>query len=191
MTKKPATEPPVLEGQVSLEKYLNALDGPLPETETTPDDTTASRMLRELGAMEKAIGANSAMAEAERAKITSWETEVNTPLQNRALYLREQLERYAIHERTTNDRKTISLPFGTLASRPAQPLWDIRPEFSEWAQTAAPDLLKVTYTPLKTEVKSKFIIDSEGHAVDPVTGVIIPGIEVTQPADYTVTVKPR
>jgi hypothetical protein len=193
MSQKPPAEHPVLEGQISLDEYLNQLDGPLPETgdDATPDDATASRMLRELGTMEKAIAANSAMAVAERAKITQWETTVNEPLQNRALYLRSVLEQYAIHERTVSDRKTISLPFGTLSTRPATPVWDIYPAFNDWAKTAAPDLLKVTYTPIKNDIKAKFVVDSDGHAVDTVTGVMVPGIEVTQPTDYNVQIKTR
>lgn len=191
MTKPPDT-PVVLDGQISLDDYLNELDGPLPDpSDATPDDATASRMLRELGTMEKAIAANSSMATAERAKISQWEMAVNEPLVNRALYLRTQLEQYAIHERAVSDRKTINLPFGTLTTRPAAPQWEIFPAFTDWAKTAEPDLLKVTYTPVKNDIKAKFVVDSDGHAIDTVTGVMVPGIEVTQPADYTVTVKTR
>jgi hypothetical protein len=178
--------------QISLESYLNELDGPLPTegTDLSVDDTVASRLLRELATMEKAIAANSAIAETERAKITSWETTVNTPLQNRALWLRGQLEAYAIFERTTKERKTIALPFGTLTTRPASAEWQVGGEFIEWAKANRADLLRVKYEPDKTAIKSAYIIDSDGQVTDEF-GVEIPGLTVNQHSgEFVPTIKP-
>lgn len=190
MTKKqPPQEPAVLEGQISLEEYLEQLDGPNPEAgdEFTADDAMASRLLRELGTLEKTMEANSQLAEAERAKISLWESTVNEPLSNRVAWLRGQLEQYGLHERAASERKTISLPFGTIKTYPKAAQWNIGPEFIEWAKSANPTLLRTKYEPEKDLIKATFETDSENRAVDPDLGTVIPGITVT-PATVTAKV---
>lgn len=184
---------PVLEGQITLNEYLNELDGPLPEegAEITTDDTVASRLLRELSVLEKGIAANAATAERERAKITGWETRVNEPLQNKALWIRGQLEQYALHERRTSDRKTISLPFGTLTTRPKDPVWEIGQEFVDWARTSAPEFVRAKYEPIRDIIKKTLVPDSEGNALDVATGVPVPGVKVVVETDYAATIKPN
>jgi hypothetical protein len=192
MTKKLPPEVPVLKGQITLDEYLNELDGPMPDqgTDITADDTIASRLLRELGSLEKQIAANTSTADYERAKITQWETVVNTPLQERALWLRGQLEQYALHERREHDRKTINLPFGVLSTRPKEARWEISDEFIEWARsTGSMEFLRTKYEPERGVIKEYFTPNSEGEATDSM-GVTIPGIHVVKDADYSVTVKP-
>jgi hypothetical protein len=183
-----------LDGQISLDEYLTSLDGPLDETETEmgTDDVWANRMLRELAAAEKNIRTNTAMADAERAKITAWEAVVNDPLQKRALWLREQLEKYAVYVRTNEDRKTVHLPFGKITTTPKADEWLIDAEsFVAWARTAGvADLYRVPEpVPNRTVIKGAFAVDSEGHAVDTATGETIPGIEVRKSDAYNIQIK--
>lgn len=188
---KTHTEPEPLEGQISLDDYLTELDGPNPGPgeDFTADDVMASRLLRELSALEKSIDANSQLAAAERAKISQWEAVVNEPLANRASWLRSQLELYGLREREASDRKTISLPFGTIKTYPKAAQWNIGPEFIDWARRAAPQLLRTKYEPIKDLVKETFTTDSGNHAVDPSLGTTVPGITIT-PATITAKVDP-
>lgn len=182
-----------LDGQISLDDYLTQLDGPLEEGETDMglDDVWANRMLRELGIVEKRIKANTDMATSERAKITMWETSVNEPLQNRAVWLRARIEDYAAYAREQEDRKTISLPFGRVASTPKQAEWVIGPEFIGWAkQSGIADLIRYPEPqPNRSAVKSALIADSDGNAVT-LEGELVPGVTVTPVTGYNVTIRP-
>jgi Bacteriophage Mu Gam like protein len=182
--------PDVLEGQISLEDYLDQLDGPNPETgeDINPDLDMAARLMRELAKLEKAIDANAQRAAAERAKITSWETTVNEPLQNRAVWLRTQLEGFALHEREKSGMKTFSMPYGEIATTQKGAQWDIGPEFVEWAKAAAPQLLRTKYEPEVAKIKATFEA-AEREAVDKDLGTIVPGISITPPT-ITAKVKP-
>lgn len=187
------------ENSLSLEQYLDGTDGLEDAVGTemdivSGDDVMASQMLRRLGAIEKQIEANSAIASAERQRITDWEVSVNTTLQNNALYLRSVLEQYALHERIESDRKTINLPFGVLKTTPTSPKWTIsdRDEFVAWAErTGNNDLVRIKKEPALSELKSKMSLNSDGVAVDEI-GMEVPHVVVEHPEKpFNVNVKPN
>lgn len=180
----------------TLEEFLSATDGLSEATETAGtlpenDDSEAAKALRELGRLERMAAANSAMAAQERTKITEWETEVNTPIQNRANRLRAMLEGYAVLERTRDEsRKTISTPFGTIKTTPKQPVWVIDDEiFIQWAMENAPELVKTTRTPEKAKLKAAY--QRVGVAAkDPISGDEVAGVEIIDaPEKYSITIK--
>ena len=183
--------------QPTLADYL-AENDPLPdgieESETIPPhaDPDAARALRELGQLEKRIEANAATAKAERQKITDWEDAVNHPLQARAAWLYSLLAKYAVDERTLDDkRKTITTPFGILKTLPAKEVWEIdEPVFIKWAEKHNPSLVKVVKTPEKQKLKTYYTPTGD-HAVDPIEGITVEGVKIVKPErPFTVTIKP-
>lgn len=184
------------ETTITLDKYLDDTDGLNPATETEAkiperDDEEAARALRALGFLERQAAANTALAAAQRTKITEWETSVNTTLQTRMLWLRSILEGYALHERTVDDkRKTISTPFGVLKTTPKQPIWEIDDEiFIQWAETEAPELVKIVKTPEKAKLKAAYTRVGD-TAKDPITGNEVAGVTITDPdTKFSVTIK--
>lgn len=180
----------------SLTDYLHETDA-LPDSieasGTIPQhaDPDAARALRELGELENRIEANTAIAKVERQKITDWETTVNGPLQARAQWLYSLLAKYAVDERILDDkRKTITTPFGTIATKPAQDVWEIdETTFIAWAEKHNPSLVKVVKTPEKAKLK-QFYQAVAGKVVDPIEGVTVEGVKILPPErPFTVTVK--
>lgn len=183
--------------QPTLADYL-AENDPLPdrieETQTIPPhaDPDAAKALRELGQLQRHIEANTATAKAERQKITDWETAVNQPLQDRATWLYSILAKYAVDERTLDEkRKTINTPFGILKTLPAQKVWEIdEPAFIKWAEENNPSLVKVVKTPEKAKLK-QFYQAAGDHVIDPIKGDVVDGVSLKDPErPYTVTIRP-
>jgi hypothetical protein len=181
----------------TLDDYLAEHDGLDPAIEANKripnkQDEQAARALREMGRLRARIDANKAAAERERAKITTWETTVNEPLQTRYAWLHSLLTAYAINERNLDpSRKTIQTPYGHLATKPAQRKWKIDPDkFTAWAKEHAPDLIKITTTPKLAEVKKAYR-DADGKAVD-MFGQVAEGVTIEDPENpFTVDVKPE
>jgi hypothetical protein len=181
----------------TLDEYLAENDGLDPDIEANKwipnkQDEQAARALREMGRLRSRIDANKATAERERAKITTWETSVNEPLQERYAWLHSLLTKYAINERNLDpSRKTIQTPYGKLATKPKQREWKIDADkFTAWAKEHAPDLIKITTTPKLAEVKRAYR-DADGKAVD-MFGQVAEGVTITDPeTPYTVDVKPE
>lgn len=178
--------------QQTLDQYLHELDGPAPDVDLeftlTQDDEWANRMLRELAVAEKKINSNSAMASAERAKITGWEASVNEPLQNRALWFRSQLEQYALHAREEG-RPTVSLPFGTVSTTKKQDEWRVGPEFVQWAtENGFVDMLKVERKPILNVLKKALSVDSDGNAIT-ADGELAEGVTVDTSVRYSISIK--
>lgn len=178
----------------SLSEYLDSVEGDTEaqEVELLGDDAYANRMLRELGSLRKQMKANSDVAAFERAKITDWERLVNDPLENRATYLYDNLTAYALNERTARDRKTISLPFGTISTTLEQPKWTVDPEaFLPWAKDSQweADLVRTKLEPALAKIKALSVIDSDGNVVFTETGELIPGVTATTGTSYKPAVK--
>lgn len=181
----------------SLDDYLDDLDALEPEIEANnfipnKQDEQAARALRQMGRLRARIDANKSAAERERGKITNWETRVNEPLQTRYAFLHSLLTKYAINERHLDPtRKTIQTPHGTLATKPAQPKWEIDAEtFVAWAKKHAPNLVKTTEVPRLADLKKTFEA-KEGQAVDTMLGVVAEGVKITPPDHpYTATIDP-
>lgn len=190
----------------TLDEYLSGDDGEiLTAGELSPgsDPDKINRVLHRLGTLQKQIDANAALAEAQRKRVTEWETMVNTPLQESANFLLKELTYYALKEREANPKKaTISLPSGKLATRAAAAKVEVEDPtaYLRWALTQSKaqhelrDTFKVETKPMLPAIKKLFSangdtlewVDHEGE-VRPV-----PGTKVTQPPEpFTVVVTPN
>lgn len=187
--KAPSEE---LAGQVSIDDYLSADFDTLVEGEVEVSlggDQDATWALRKLAAIVKQKKANDSIAEAEAGRIARWLDEVNAPLRKQAAYLTTILEGYARHERETTGRKTIILPYGKIASRPAADKWDVDEDsFIAWAEgSGIADLVKVTKKPALTVIKGAFNVAEDGTVLTP-EGEPVPGVTVTPAPDVNVTI---
>lgn len=172
---------------VNLDDYLNADFDALMEGETEigavkiSTDPDATRVMRRYAQMAKQRAANDAIAEAEIDRITAWNAEVNRPLINGMAFLQGILESYALHVRSTEGRKTVSLPYGKIATREVQPKWQVtdRAAFEAWALENHYDdtLLRKKYEPEMGTIKEYLVLTEDGDLLTP-SGEPVPGITV-------------
>lgn len=153
-------------------------------------DRTAIWALRKLRRAHERIADNQASADAQYEQISSWLEAVNAQHQRDAAYFEGLLVDYALRCRVDPDdgRKTITLPGGKVATRTAQPKVSIDSEkFIPWAETNAPQLLRVKTEPALADIKEHITTTDSGIAVTP-DGEVIPGVTVTA-GDLTANVK--
>lgn len=189
----------------TLDEYLSGDEGEtLNAGELTPgaDPDKINRVLHRLGTLQKRIDANAALAEAQRKRVTEWETTVNTPLQESANFLIRELTYYALKEREANPRQaTISLPSGKLATRATAAKVEVEDPtaYLRWALTQAKtdpalkDTFKVETKPMLPAIKKLFSADGDSLQYVTKDGEMepVPGTRVTQPEErFTVVVKP-
>lgn len=180
---------------ISLDEYLAVpLDEELPETQPVLEgDVQASAALRRLALLRGRIASNRYVADNETSKIQEWEREVNAPLERQAQFFEGVLSGYMKHVRDTTQRKSITLPGGTLKTTAKQPKWEVAdPEaFIKWARAAKlTDLYAAKYVPATLpNIKKAFVDDGDGNVVNPNGGEIVPGLKITPPeAPYSVTI---
>lgn len=191
----PSTATTQLAGQISLDEYLNqdfdtAIEGQVEVT--ISGDPDAAWAMRKLATLVKAKNANEAIADAEVRRISGWLSEVQAPLQNQIDFLTSVLTKYAEHERTAHDRKTISLPHGKISTRPVAAKWEVEdePAFIAWAKKSGiADLYRVKETPALTAIKAAFRDDGESGAVT-LEGEPVPGVTFTPGTGFNTTVTP-
>ena len=135
------------------------------------NDSLASWALRKLKAMSDRCKEVQAIAEVEYQRIDAWERCETGKTKDKAIGLEMLLFAYAKEQRALG-RKTITLPYGSVASRTTQDKLDFGPTFEEWASLNATYLLtkKVSYLPNREEVKKAI---AEGFPVSGVT--VVPG----------------
>ena len=135
------------------------------------NDSLASWSLRKLKAISDRCEEIQDIAEAEQVRIESWAMAEISKTKSKGTGLEVLLFAYAKEQRALG-RKTITLPYGSVASRTTQDKLDFGPTFVEWAELNARYMLtqKISYSPNREEVK-KAIADGL-----PVSGVtLIPG----------------
>lgn len=183
------TEP--LDPSLSFAAFL---EQQAPAATEVADDDWANAKLARLSALTKAIRKNDDFAAAQIERVKQWRSDVNSPLQNEADSIQQALSGYALAVREQDDRATVKLPWGVLKTTAKQPAWVIEDSFEEWARTARPDLIKTTYSVDRRAAKAAFILDSDGHALDPKTGEVVPGLSVVAPGvdspAYFITITP-
>jgi Bacteriophage Mu Gam like protein len=189
-----ATDAPALEGQISIDDYLShdfdALIAGEDEV-SLGGDQDATWALRKLATLRKQLAANNAIAEEEANRIAAWLEAVNEPLRKQVTFVEGILNGYALHERTKNDRKTIVLPYGKLATRPVADKWEVADpdEFTKWAlESHHTELIKTTIKPeALTVIKTALKVTEDGTVMSP-EGEPVPGISFTKSTDVNVTI---
>lgn len=194
MTPPKTAAAPELQGQVSIDDYLSSDFDTLVQGEedvTLGGDQDATWALRKLASLRKQLAANNAIAEEEANRIAQWLNAVNEPLKKQVQFVEGILNGYAIFERSKNDRKTIVLPYGKLATRPVADKWEIAdPDaFVAWAKESGhPELLKVTTKPESlTVIKSALAVSEDGTVLSH-EGEPVDGVTYTKSDDVTVTI---
>lgn len=158
------------------------------------NDALASWAMRKLLDLRVKQAENTAIADAERARIDEWEKRVNGRFDDDIAFFESHLIQYGIHERQDQNRKTIETPYGVVKSRMGQPKYRVVDEeaFIDWASVNLPEAVAVKMTPALSVLKDKTTIE-ETDTLGPVamvdSGEIVPGVEIEQAnVSYTVEV---
>jgi hypothetical protein len=159
------------------------------DTEDAPDrerfeitnDEQAAWAMRKLLAFRKKMAENEAIADAERTRIDAWLNHVNDKFAPDIAYFEAILTRYAQHQRTNEDRKSIETPYGSVKSRSTQDKFKIvdEDEFFKWAEANLPQAIVVKRSPSLTELKKAATVehtDTLGLVAMSQDGEIIPGV---------------
>lgn len=179
----------------SLDDYLNGDYDAQIAGETSvriSTDTDATRAMHKYASLAKQRQANDAIAEAEIDRITAWNAEVNRPIIGQMEFLQGILESYALHVRAAEGRKTVSLPYGKVATREVKPKWTVtdKAAFEAWAwrNGYADTLLRTKTEPELNTIKEYLVLTEDGDLMTP-SGEPVPGITVdaTETASAKIT----
>ena len=136
----------------------------------------AERLLRARARRIREMEQWEMVAQAERDRLEAWLADHRKRLSTE--WIDQQLE--AFHRARLADdprAKSISLPSGTLVARQGQPAWDINPDvFLPWAQSHAPDLVRVKHEVDRAAVKKALLVEG-GNAIS-ADGEVVPGVQV-------------
>lgn len=155
------------------------------------DEAKAEWALRKLARAEAEMARDRALATEEIAKISSWLEERSAVILRRIEFFSSLLVEFHTNEIAADpNRKTISLPSGTLRARKAADRWVIEaPEvFITWAKDNLPEAVRVKESPALAEIKSQLAVSKVActtedgqpgfYASVPDTGEIVPGVTV-------------
>lgn len=187
---------------IAEQSLAEFLEGEQPDYDEAPeaprDADEANTRLRRLARIRAEIGAVEDQARTQIDQIQAWLDARKATLANRERWLTEGLEMW--HRAVLSDdpdRKTISLPCGTLSARRQQPVWEFdEPTFLAWAIEHAPDLVRVPEPKPQVEraaAKKALHLPplTEGESCRPIdedTGEMVPGVTVTvRPPSFTVS----
>lgn len=169
------------------------LDAVLERDDTTEpfrvhDDGAAEWAITRLHEIRAAQREKQQFAQAELDRIAVWLAEEQKPLEAKAAYFVSLLEDYARRQREENDRKTVSLPHGKVATRFTQPKFNINDDlFIPWATENAPHLLRFKAEASVTSMREHLLIDGN-KVVEPQTGQLVEGVVATAP-ELSITIK--
>lgn len=144
------------------------------------DDYKADWALRKYRSYQERIELNASLADKERKRIEDWLTSENEKLQQKQSFFENHLIAYAIGERDKNDRKTISLPNGTISTRQGSdaPTIEDKESVIGWLkENNHVDVIKVKEELDLTEFKKQIVIDGE-KVIWKDTGEIVQGVSV-------------
>lgn len=176
-----------LEQDLDEQDLAEFLAGPDPDYTADPeppqDADEANRRLRRLARIRADIAQVEETAARQIDRINEWAERRYEVLHGRARWEQEGLEMW--HRAVLADdpnRKTISLPCGTLKSRVQQPVWVFDDEaFIAWARENAPELVRVPEPQVDKAAAKKALLalPEGGGEVITEAGEVVPGAEVT------------
>jgi len=144
------------------------------------DDFKADWALRKYKAYQSRIELNEQLAEKERQRINNWVQQENEKIKDKQSFFESHLIAYAIKERDESDRKTISLPNGTISTRQGSdsPVIEDKENLIKWAKSNNhEEVIKVKEEIDLIELKKHIVIDGE-KAIWKDTGEIVQGVSV-------------
>jgi len=154
------------------------------------DDSSANWALRQLLSVRKKIKENRKLFESELARITSWLEKADESLAKDENYFVGILTEYANQVRTTENRKTITLPHGTIKTRASSAKVKVEDAevFLGWAKaTESSELIRVKEEPAVSVFKELFDIVGD-KVVLKATGEVVQGVTV-QPESTSITIE--
>lgn len=173
-----------------IEHELDSLNDEEREAFRIHDDSSASWAMRRLAELQAKVDSNGALHEQEIERLHRWLEEVNAPLNRSISYFRSLLEDYGRRERIENNRKTIVLPHGKVATRPATDKWEFDSEnlLTFLKENNLLDLIRTKQEPSLSAMKEHLTVTSDMTVLTP-DGEIVPHIRI-QRTDFTVSVNP-
>lgn len=130
-----------------------------------------------------------AMAQRERDRIDRWELAAKSTAEGKMEFFAAHLESFAMQQRAKGF-KSLDFPDGLIKTRQKREGINLdKSTFVQWAlETDREDMLRVMHAPDMDAIKAATVIDN-GKVIDPQTGEVIPGAEVT-PEQVSVTIVP-
>lgn len=152
-------------------------------------DAKATWALRKYSAALNRLSEAEDLATAERQRIDAWLEDRDRVYRRDLDFFGSLLSNYALDQREQTGRKKVDLPDGVVQTRTVSSRFKVtdKDAFLEWAERHFPGLLRVSYAPDMAKVSEHFVA-SDTDAVDPDTGVIVPGV-VVEPDRVTASIK--
>lgn len=167
--------------------FLDYLEPETREPFRVDTDSKATWAMRKYAEAQAEVAATIAIAEAEIERIQQWASHAVTGPTATMAYMEAQLSMYALAVRAETDgkRKSISTPYGKVATRAATEKWQIDDEaFIEWAKTNQPDWVEtkmvraIDVPTLRKALAAEEI--TEGVVAITPEGDIVPGIVIVK-----------
>lgn len=152
-------------------------DAPIPGI---ANDTDLQVALRRYKSKEAEAARNKAVAAAEIARVNEWLVDANASANDEMGRLKVLIEEYALRVRKEENRMSISLPDGKVATRKVNATIDVEDEESvvRWAEANGRlNWVKVKKSVVKDAAKEGLDLTGE-VPVDSLTGEIIEGLSV-------------
>lgn len=166
---------------------------------TLDDDRAAERQMRKLARLYARINELAEQREAWMAEIQAWfDTEVQ-PVANRIAFIEDVLERYGLAVRALGERKTVTLPSGTIRTTQAkEPVVqiDADADLIAWADESLAgsmyeSVVKTEHRALVSELRKIVEVkEVDGELVVLFKGERVPGVSA-RPPQASATVTPR
>lgn len=167
------------------------LPPPDPQRFTIENDEGATWAMRKLKAIRDKRAEIIRIAEAEIARVQEWAGAETEGLDHDDAFFEGLLTVYAAKQRNTENRKSISTPYGMVTSRAGSKTTEVDPDkFLPWALANNASLVKeeVKRTPIKAAITAAYKVLDDGVVVTP-DGEAVPGVRVhTGDTKYTVQV---
>lgn len=155
------------------------------------NDSGANWALRKIKSLQDKKEANAALAKEEISKINAWLEQENQSLDDSIGHFETLLQEYATRLREKDGKfKSMKLPSGSFGFRKSQPKWeyDSKAVVESLEQHGNHELVRIKKEPDKSAIKKNYKVH-KGKVVDPVTGMVLDGVTVTeQPDSFTVKV---
>lgn len=159
------------------------------ETFRVENDSQAAWAMRKLRAIRTKQAEAEAIAHAEHERIEAWLADAKKATSGDEAFFEGLLIAYAMRQRVTENRKSITLPHGSIKSRAAQPSVKVADAdaFIMWAKTYGPEFIRTKVEPDLSAIRRDCDL-SGNEAVNMATGEVVPGV-IIQQRDATFSVE--
>ncbi|NGQ95042.1 hypothetical protein G3578_07565 [Brevibacillus sp. SYP-B805] len=141
--------------------------------------------LRKLAALDAKLLDARELAAKEKARIQEWLDKEKRSIEDSRQFFMMLIEEYAREQRAKDPKWKASTPYGKVTFRKQQPKWNYDEQKAlESVKTAGLEkYIRVKHELDKVTLKENVQVLDDGRVVDPETGTIIDGIQVTEQPD--------